>query len=145
MIRIIQFLLALSFSGNTFAIDIYCGERKSLDRVDILDSAYEEAKIVLLANVEAEHLDGPPHLRWRYSAISPILKGDITREGYFYPSSEPCKSPDLSEKAVFLVFLQEQQEILTSENTLMVVYNRGKAHEGWALEWAETKAHNKRL
>ncbi|MCX2778089.1 hypothetical protein [Microbulbifer thermotolerans] len=142
MTRVIQLFLVFTFSGKALAIDIYCGDRKSLDRVDILNSAYEAAKVVFLANVEAEHLDGPPHLRWRYSAISPILKGEVAREGYFYLSAEPCKSPDLSENAVFLVFLQDQQEILTSENTLMVVYNRGNAHEGWALEWAKSKVHN---
>ncbi|WP_139304914.1 hypothetical protein [Microbulbifer marinus] len=129
MNRVFQFFLLLMLSGSALAIDIYCNDRKSLDRVDMLDSAYERAKIVFLANVEIEHLDEAPHLRWRYSTISPVLKGEIESEGYLYPSTKVCEAPDLSEKAVFLVFLNNREDVLTSQNTLMVVYNRGSVHE----------------
>ncbi|MBB3063727.1 hypothetical protein [Microbulbifer rhizosphaerae] len=142
MKHIFRFLFLALFSSKIFAIDFACPDPQQLTSVEKLDIAYRNAEIVFLANVELELIDGTPNIKWRYSVISPVLKGEIKDEGYLFPSSKACETPDVSEEAVFLVFLNSHNDTLKPENTLMVVYNRGQAHEKWALDWVARKAHN---
>ena len=137
-------VLILFFTTNVFAISISCNT-DSIEDTEILDSLYDSASYVFLANLEIEYLDKSPTMRWKYSLIQPILKGEINSSGYLYLNDHICSGPGLFEKGIILVFFNDANEKISSKNSVLVQYGDGRMTEEWILHWAKDKAYNNTL
>jgi hypothetical protein len=133
--------LALLTSLSAHGLSISCTENDALGTREQLDQAYEKAEIVFLANAVLDQDAGPT--RWKYSVITPVLKGDVEPEGYLNSGEGVCDFVEATVNGVYLVFWDMPNEPITNRNTVLVVFGEPKIAEEWVLNWAQSKTHNK--
>jgi hypothetical protein len=143
MNRILSIVLLFHFSLSAHGLSIGCDTARGLQSIDQLDVAYERAKIVFLANVEIEYSTDSTAINWKYKVIKPALKGNLPAAGILNPGGRYCDHPDVTEKGIFLVFWSKEGELITSDNSKMVMYGDSKVIEKWIVKWAHEKAYNK--
>lgn len=104
-----------------------------------LESLYSKSEVVFLANVEIDYSSALKYLKWKYSIIDPILKGELGRTGYLVQNTERCSIISAIERGVYLVFWESGPEPISNMNAVPVVYGKGQVYEEWILEWVKFK------
>jgi hypothetical protein len=143
MKHLIVILFLILAGTHTLALSISCDSKDTLSNIEELNKAFENAETVFLANVEIVYPAGTTAINWNYTLIEPVLKGTVSSSGVLLPGGSHCDRPAATEKGVFLVFWSKENDLLTSNNSKMVIYGGGKVVESWVLEWAKEKTYNK--